>query len=84
MLWESTVPGVSDAPGLEIHRMKGLLRFTDGSIKMAQGVREVFELVDAPKENEGSIHGDEGGKIILIGRNLNRIPWDTSISKQLS
>lgn len=62
----------------EVHRTKGLLRLKDGSAKMLQGVRDIFELTDAqsvPDEGENS-------RIVLIGRNLDQVPpnlgWKSS------
>src|SRR5215471_3662593 len=50
ILWDRILPGSQFDPGVEkitdfeIHRLKGLLHLSDGSIKIAQGVREVFEI----------------------------------------
>lgn len=57
----------------EIHRTKGRLVMQEGGIKLLQGVREVFEFIDAADvgtSNE-SANGSRGaGKIVFIGRNL--------------
>jgi len=80
VLWESTLPAEADAGAadFEIHRAKGRIILTDGSVKLLQGVREVFELTDerngaatkqpdtAPKEKKAE------GKMVLIGRGLNK------------
>lgn len=57
----------------EIHRIKGRLVMQQGGVKLLQGVREVFEFVDA---KDASSSGDENapeksnGKMVFIGRNL--------------
>lgn len=84
VLWESRLPPsqVSDGdalpqfPGWEIHRVKGRIGMRDGSVKMLQGVREVFEIIDGAAVQSGSedagrsTMGNEGGKIVVIGRRL--------------
>ena len=55
----------------EVHRTKGLLRLDDGSLKMIQGVREIFEISDALSEPDQAA---QGSIIVLIGRNLDRVP----------
>lgn len=56
----------------EVHRVKGILPLTDGSVKMVQGVREIFEIIECrhPVPAEAV---EEGGKIVMIGRHLDRI-----------
>lgn len=72
VLWESELPGaeVNTSTQLEIHRLKARLGFRNGDVKMVQGVREIFEIFDAPKSSisEESI---QAGKIVLIGRQLH-------------
>jgi len=92
ILWDAVLPkehtscSIQDpATSFEIHRLKGLLRFDDGSIKMVQGVREVFEIVDVsetPKEKNSPGRGKgetEPGKIVLIGRSVQGLPWSDSL-----
>lgn len=45
----------------------------DGSVKLLQGVREVFELLDSA-DTSGAAREDGGGegKIVLIGRDIER------------
>lgn len=69
-LWEGKLTGVEDASGWEIHRSKGRLPTKRGTVKVLQGVREIFELVDVDSRNDGSSGTVEGGKIVLIGRNI--------------
>lgn len=60
ILWDSTLPGAHSAetdgtssPNFEIHRLKARIPISDGSVKIIQGVRDVFEILDAPKPNVG-------------------------------
>jgi G3E family GTPase len=71
LLWENQLLGREDLRATwEIHRIKGRIIFEDGSVKMLQGVREIFELIDAPSSSTSSISGATTGKIVLIGRNF--------------
>ncbi|KAF4553017.1 CobW/HypB/UreG domain-containing protein 2 [Elsinoe fawcettii] len=63
----------------DVHRVKGRLAMNDGSIKMLQGVREIFEFLDGEKGGAPQ----EGGKIILIGRNINRESLQKSLDTSL-
>lgn len=50
----------------------------DGTVKIMQGVREVFEINDAPNsDSEGPLEG----KIILIGRNLPSVGFEESFKQ---
>ncbi|KAJ5923956.1 hypothetical protein N7466_008143 [Penicillium verhagenii] len=86
VLWESILPvsGGEDSRSwptdFEIHRLKGILVLEDGSSKIIQAVRDVFEIRDsAPRQDE-----DEDKKIqckiVLIGRGLTASgdPWRKS------
>ncbi|POR37551.1 NOT2 family protein, partial [Tolypocladium paradoxum] len=69
VLWDNKLPraegeGESD---FEIHRSKGRLVFQNGDVKMLQGVREVFELIEAPGGQETQ---PVEGKMVFIGRNV--------------
>ena len=68
ILWPS-----GKAKPYEVHRTKGLLQFTDGTFKMIQGVREIFDITDAQSRPDQTT---EGSRIVLIGRNLDRVPND--------
>ncbi|KAL7275224.1 hypothetical protein RUND412_001839 [Rhizina undulata] len=78
LLWEGEVPTKEKhiqtegkkRPEVDIHRMKGRLETQDGKILMLQGVREVFEIFDAPNNEPVSDGGSGEGKIVLIGRGL--------------
>lgn len=72
VLWESKVPGRADLTGWEIHRSKGRVRLQDGRMKMMQGVREIFEMIDRADATGDEDGGDEqGGRIVFIGRNVS-------------
>lgn len=70
VLWESKLPGAADVKGWEIHRIKGRIRVDNGATKMLQGVREIFELIDAVAGSQASAEDEEKGKIVIIGRNV--------------
>jgi G3E family GTPase len=77
VLWENELPGQSKkSPHFEIHRLKGRLLLHDGSQKMIQGVRELFEIMDnpSPETSEGV-----SGKMILIGRHLGDYDFQKSL-----
>ncbi|KAJ3497563.1 hypothetical protein NLG97_g1805 [Lecanicillium saksenae] len=63
VLWENELPGTQTPQKFEIHRSKGRLIFDNDEIKMLQGVREIFELIDAPASDEPL---PTSGKIIFI------------------
>lgn len=60
-----------DAPA-EVHRVKGLLPLTDGSVKILQGVRDIFDIIDCVQPAEAAAV-EKGCKIIMIGRRLEII-----------
>ena len=69
-----------------IHRTKGLIRLQDGTTKMLQGVREVFEITDLDDgQGDGSGDVDEGkkGKLVFIGRGLKREEMEGSLGRAL-
>ncbi|PKY01419.1 CobW domain protein [Aspergillus campestris IBT 28561] len=82
VLWDSKLPPSPLSPtgssatneelDFEIHRLKGILVLTDGTTKIIQAVREVFEIRDgraaAARDAEGE--GPTECKIVLIGRGL--------------
>ncbi|KAI9846037.1 MAG: hypothetical protein M1838_001464 [Thelocarpon superellum] len=85
------------ATPFDIHRLKGRFHVLDGSsdpsshtIKMIQGVREVFEIVDLPARSdvdEQDMVGDgaariesASGKMVLIGRGIvDASQWQRSL-----
>ncbi|KAI5463351.1 CobW/HypB/UreG, nucleotide-binding domain-containing protein [Mariannaea sp. PMI_226] len=50
VLWDSKLPDTEEAATFEIHRSKGRLVLDSGEVKILQGVREVFEIVDGPED----------------------------------
>jgi G3E family GTPase len=56
----------------EVHRVKGLLPLTNDSVKILQGVREIFDIIDSSYAVT-SASTENGGKIIMIGRHLEFI-----------
>lgn len=85
ILWDSKLPtlgpgrsthGAEDRK-LEIHRLKARLPLSNGDIKIVQGVREVFEILDCPKSDD-SASGASSGKVVLIGRNLTGVSFEES------
>ncbi|EMC93289.1 hypothetical protein BAUCODRAFT_235316 [Baudoinia panamericana UAMH 10762] len=75
VLWSSVLPGHDVVTNWEIHRLKGRLTMSDGQIKLLQGVREVFELIDGSDVSTNTTQPaggtTPGGKIVIIGRNLS-------------
>ena len=75
VLWESKLPGEEEVDGWEIHRSKGRVRLAGGEVKMLQGVREIFELIDgvedAGDDEETGEEKEQGGRIVFIGRNVS-------------
>ena len=72
VLWEGRLPGKDQKAAWEVHRIKGRIPFSDSTLKILQGVREIFELIDAEDETPGteSVSQAEGGKIVIIGRDI--------------
>ncbi|KAK8243341.1 COBW domain-containing protein [Phyllosticta capitalensis] len=94
VLWDETLPAPSPndssyhSPKFEIHRTKGRVPMADGSaLKLIQGVREVFEILDA-KDSPGAADGGGqkttgGGKIVLIGRGVDADVFGASLRQAL-
>lgn len=80
ILWESNERQAGKARKYEIHRTKGLVVLTDDTIRVVQGVREIFEIIEpsprAQDERDKDPDPDavpKEGKIVFIGRNLDLI-----------
>jgi hypothetical protein len=74
-LWEAVVPCQnSDYGTIDIHRMKGRVIRDDGKHFLIQGVREVFEIFEAPGNDATAT-----GKLVLIGRGLKKAELEDSI-----
>jgi hypothetical protein len=87
ILWDSKLPKSNHVPivggevdgSIEVHRLKARLPLSNGEVKIVQGVREVFEILDSPEPNIPEIAGSQTkGKIVLIGRHLVNIPFENS------
>jgi hypothetical protein len=81
VLWNSELPGGDANAGsqsVEVHRTKGRLVFDDGEVKMVQGVREIFEIMDSAEKGDGA-----KGKLILIGRRLSSDGLQKSLARAL-
>ena len=69
LLWESEDRQLGQERKYEIHRTKGLIPLTDGTVRVVQGVREIFEIIEPKEVDEGDTIAE--GKIVFIGRNLD-------------
>ncbi|KAK2613622.1 hypothetical protein N8I77_000525 [Diaporthe amygdali] len=80
VLWENVLPDDSSEhkDPFEIHRLKGRLVVRNGGTKIIQGVRELFEIFDAPPsvDHGGAI---ETGKVVLIGRHVTDFDFQRSL-----
>ncbi|KAL2691711.1 hypothetical protein Neosp_002100 [[Neocosmospora] mangrovei] len=81
VLWDNKLPEADKEGGFEIHRSKGRLVFANGDIKMLQGVREIFEINDGPRDDEAP---PPEGKIILIGRNVAEVGFESSFKQAVN
>lgn len=81
VLWDNRLPHTGGDNSFEIHRSKGRILFDDGTVKMLQGVREVFELSDAPDPQEVQ---PQQGKIIFIGRRLVEEDFVKSFNQEVN
>ncbi|OKL57157.1 hypothetical protein UA08_07448 [Talaromyces atroroseus] len=98
ILWKSIIkyPGDGDdaeeaqkhTPRFEIHRLKGLLALTDGTFKVIQAVREMYEIRDSEnRENKEEDQADapDHCKIVIIGHDLGKSAesWKESFAHSL-
>ena len=83
LLWESKLLGLNRASDWDIYRIKGRIVLEDGSIKLLQGVREIFELVDADDASQAT-SGAQSGKIVIIGRNVNTQPNAATFQRSIN
>ncbi|KAL4910170.1 hypothetical protein BDW74DRAFT_173632 [Aspergillus multicolor] len=89
VLWDSTRPSSSEPESqklsFDIHRLKGILAFSDGSSKVIQAVREVFEIRDEAASTSSENEPKTQCKIVLIGRGLGDVePWQRSFEEFLA
>lgn len=80
VLWDNELPNdtAEHKSSFEIHRLKGRLALEDGTTKIIQGVRELFEIFDAPTSSEGD-GASQAGKIVLIGRHVIDFNFEKSL-----
>ncbi|KAI0506432.1 cobW-domain-containing protein [Xylaria bambusicola] len=79
ILWESEIPNAATSPAhIEIHRLKARLVFEDGTTKIVQGVREIFEIIDGQKSSTDVSTTSQMGKMVLIGRNIHKVDVENS------
>jgi len=84
ILWDTQLPvlgtdvesKITESGNLEIHRLKAKLPLSTGDIKIVQGVRDVFEILDASQDPSAEMALE--GKIVLIGRYLLDKPFKES------
>lgn len=84
LLWENKLVGLDRASDWDIYRIKGRIVLDDGKVKFLQGVREIFELVDAPGPDSSAIASDDRGKIVIIGRNVSSQPNATTFQRSIN
>lgn len=83
VLWECELPHFPNASPFETHRVKGRLVLETGEIKMIQGVREIFEIIDtADRVSDGD--SSLQGKMVIIGRHLNSEEFKQSLTLALT
>jgi len=76
VLWEAEVPSPESTYGsIDVHRVKGRVVREDRTTFLIQGVREVFEIFEEPKQGARAVDG----KLVLIGRNLRKADLIKSI-----
>lgn len=69
-----------DHGSIEVHRLKARLPLSNGEVKIVQGVREVFEILDLPESSNSKVDvtSRTTGKIVFIGRRIIDIPFEKS------
>lgn len=79
VLWDNELPNddKEHKTPFEIHRLKGRLALQGGETKIIQGVRELFEIFDAPASNGES--ESRTGKVVLIGRHVTDFDFEKSL-----
>ncbi|KAI0478879.1 cobW-domain-containing protein [Xylariaceae sp. FL0804] len=80
VLWDGELPGIQSKSTIpmEIHRSKARLVFDDGSVRIVQGVREIFEIIDAEPVSLEGPGTHQTGKIVFIGRGLHGVDFEQS------
>jgi len=85
ILWDKQLPSAIASPpsvstdqGFEVHRLKARLQLTNGEVKIVQGVREIFDILDARIGGSEEIVKNSEGKIVIIGRRLLGVDFGAS------
>ena len=84
LLWDNKLVGLNRASDWDIYRIKGRIVLADGTVKLLQGVREIFELMDAAEVSLQSAAGADCGKIVIIGRNVSTEPNATTFQRSIN
>lgn len=93
VLWEAVLPNSGmentnnqNTQKYEVHRLKAILILRNQTVKIVQGVRDIFEIIDAPIDSSHSNRGNENkeGKFVIIGRGIKDIPFQQSILDWIS
>jgi len=88
VLWESVLPGNENVTGWQIHRIKGRLVMEDGGVKLLQGVREIFDLIDgaaiAADKAQTAATAGERGKVVIIARGIGRGATQAAFQQSLN
>ena len=80
LLWNLEDDARGERKPYEVHRVKGYVPCTDGTARVIQGVREIFEIIEADKRRGDGV--DEG-KLVIIGRGLEHLPLSFTVFKQM-
>ncbi|EEA21144.1 hypothetical protein EYB26_003686 [Talaromyces marneffei] len=94
ILWKSVVKYSGGAAAdantqnsrFEIHRLKGILALTDGTFKIIQAVREMYEIRDSEKRANKDDQAEvlDHCKVVIIGRDLGTsASWQESFARAL-
>ena len=84
VLWDSKLLNPTlKGDRFEIHRLKGRVIFSNGDVKLIQGVREVFEIFDEKESINERSASVPHGKIVLIGRGLKEEEFLQDLGKCL-
>lgn len=67
-----------DTGKMEVHRLKGIVRLTDGSARMIQGVRDVYDITELAIASEV-----DSGKLVIIGRGMNSLETQGRVASSL-
>jgi G3E family GTPase len=78
VLWDSQLPQTTTRHDFEVHRVKGRIELGDGTVRMVQGVRQVYEIFEGTAKASG-----QGGKLVIIGRRLDEQQFGQSFRRHV-